>query len=108
LNDPVIEGLVTAYQNQQMAGTRVYDVAGRTYIGRVSDIPPRYGRDQLLAITVPVDEIEEPIIAIRNDTLLYSIAFLVFALPLYVTLVVAWIDRRLAARAPWPQFRDDE
>jgi adenylate cyclase len=108
LNDPVIEGLATAYRNQPMAGSRVYDVAGRTYIGRVTDVPPRYGRDQLLAIAVPVDEIVEPIIRIRNDTLLYSIAFLVFALPLFVTLVVAWIDRRLAARAPWPQFRDDE
>ncbi|HEV2099092.1 MAG TPA: cache domain-containing protein [Stellaceae bacterium] len=108
LNDPVIEGLVTAYRNQQMAGTRIYNVAGRTYIGRVTDIPPRYGRDQLLAIAVPVDEIVEPIIGIRNDTLLYSLAFLVFALPLCVTLVVMWIDRRLAARAPWPQFRDDE
>jgi len=104
----VIDGLATAYRNQPMAGTRVYDVAGRTYIGRVTDVPPRYGRDQLLAIAVPVDEIVEPIIRIRNDTLLYSIAFLVFALPLFVTLVVAWIDRRLAARAPWPQFRDDE
>jgi adenylate cyclase len=108
LHDPVIAGLVAAYQSGQMAGTRIYDVAGRTYIGRVVEIPPRYGRDQLLAITVPVDEIEMPISKIRNDTLLYSIAFLVFALPLYVTLVVAWIDRRLAARAPWPQFRDDE
>jgi adenylate cyclase len=108
LHDPVIEGLVAAYQNGRMAGTRVYDVAGRTYIGRVVEIPPRYGRDQLLAITVPVDEIEKPIADIRNDTLLYSIAFLVFALPLYITLVVIWIDRRLEGRARWPQFRDDE
>jgi positive regulator of sigma E activity len=74
----------------------------------VTDIPPRYGRDQLLAIAVPVDEIEQPIIGIRNDTLLYSVAFLIFALPLFVTLVVFWIDRRLERRAPWPQFRDDE
>ncbi len=108
INDPVINGLVAAYRNQQMAGTRVYDVAGRTYIGRVTDIPPRYGRDQLLAIAVPVDEIEQPIIDIRNDTLLYSLAFLIFALPLFVTLVVFWIDRRLERRAPWAQFRDDE
>jgi adenylate cyclase len=108
LHDPVIEGLVAAYQNGRMAGTRVYDVGGRTYIGRVVAIPQRYGRGQLLAITVPVDEIEKPIIDIRNDTLLYSIAFLVFALPLYVTLVVAWIDRRLAARNQWPGFRNDE
>jgi hypothetical protein len=74
----------------------------------VVEIPPRYGRDQLLAIMVPVDEIEKPIAEIRNQTLLYSIAFLVLALPLYVTLVVAWIDRRLEGRARWPQVRDDD
>jgi hypothetical protein len=74
----------------------------------VVEIPPRYGRDQLLAIMVPVDEIERPIAEIRNQTLLYSIAFLILALPLYVTLVVAWIDRRLAAQAAWPQLRDND
>jgi adenylate cyclase len=95
LGDPVISGLVAAYENQKMVGTRVYDVAGRTYIGRVAEIPPRYGRDQLLGMMVPLDEIERPIIDIRNDTLFFSVAFLVLALPLYVTLIVAWIDRRL-------------
>jgi adenylate cyclase len=98
LNDPVIAGLVAAYENGRMSGTRIYDVAGRTYVGRVIDIPPRYGRDQLLAIMVPIDEIEKPIAEIRNQTLLYSIGFLVFALPLYITLVVAWIDKRLQGR----------
>ena len=105
LNDPIIAGLVAAYEDGRMAGTRIYDVAGRTYVGRVVEIPPRYGRDQLLAIMVPIDEIEKPITEIRNQTLFYSIGFLVFALPLYVTLVVAWIDRRLEARA---QTRDDD
>jgi hypothetical protein len=89
LKDPVIAGLVAAYQDGRMSGTRIYDVADRTWVGRVLDIPPRYGRDQLLAIMVPIDEIEKPITDIRNQTLLYSIGFLVFALPLYVTLVVA-------------------
>jgi adenylate cyclase len=107
LNDPVIAGLVAAYEDRQMSGTRIYDVAGRTFVGRVTDIPPRYGRDQLLAIVVPVDEIEKPISAIRNQTLLYSIAFLIFALPLYVTLVVAWIDRRLEGRIRWPRTKDE-
>ena len=60
----------------------------------------RYGHDQLLAIVVPVDEIEKPITDIRNETLLYSIAFLVFALPLFVTLVVVLIDRKLERPAP--------
>ena len=105
LNDPIIAGLVAAYEDGRMSGTRIYDVAGRTYVGRVVEIPPRYGRDQLLAIMVPIDEIEKPITEIRNQTLFYSIGFLVFALPLYVTLVVAWIDRRLEGRA---QTTDDD
>jgi len=105
LNDPVVAGLVAAYEDGGMSGTRIYDVAGRTYVGRVVEIPPRYGRDQLLAIMVPIDEIEKPITEIRNQTLFYSIGFLVFALPLYVTLVVAWIDRRLEGRA---QTTDDD
>ena len=107
LNDPVIAGLVGAYEDGHMSGTRFYDVAGRTWVGHVLDIPPRYGRDQLLAIMVPLDEIEKPITEIRNQTLLYSIAFLVFALPLYVTLVVVWIDRRLEGRIRRPGSRDD-
>jgi adenylate cyclase len=96
LHDPAIGRLVAAYQIGRMEGTRFYNVGDRRYVGRVIAIPPRYGRNQLLGIAVPVDEIEKPIESIRYQTLLYSIAFLVFALPLYVTLVVAWIDRRLA------------
>ncbi len=108
LGDPVISGLVAAYRDQPMAGTRVYEADGKTFIGRVVDVPPRYGRDQMLGIAVPIDEIMRPVTDIRNDTLLYSVAFLVFALPLYVTLIVIWIDRRLERRSPWLKFRDDE
>jgi adenylate cyclase len=108
LNDPVIGGLVAAYEDGRMSGTRFYDVAGRTWVADILDIPPRYGRDQLLAIMVPLDEIEKPVTEIRNQTLLYSIAFLVFALPLYVTIVVAWIDRRVEGRIRWPGSRDDD
>jgi adenylate cyclase len=111
LHDAAISGLVASYQNQRMAGTRVYDVDGRTYIGRVVAIPPRYGQDQLLALAVPVDEIIQPIAEIRNDTLIYSVAFLVFAVPLYVTLVMTWLDRKLEPRrapAMRSRFRDDE
>jgi hypothetical protein len=74
----------------------------------VVGIPARYGRDQLLGMAVPIDEIEEPAIALRNETLLYSIAFLAFTLPLYVTLVVFWIDRRLGRRtSPFRIAEDD-
>ena len=108
LNDPVASGLFAAYRESRTLGNFVYDVGGRSYIGRVVEIPPRYGRDQLLGIAVPIDEIEEPVIALRNQTLFYSIAFLAFTLPLYVTLIVFWIDRRLGQRtSPFRTAEDD-
>ncbi len=55
---------------------------------------------------MPLDEIEAPVIAVRNQTLFYSIAFLLLVLPLYVTLIVALIDRRLGRRT-W-SFRTAE
>jgi adenylate cyclase len=108
LKDPVAAGLLTAYRASSTSEIFVYDVAGRSYIGRVVEIPARYGRDQLLGISVPLDEIEAPVNAVRNQTLFYSIAFLVLVLPLYVTLIVALIDRRLGRRtSPFRTAEDD-
>jgi adenylate cyclase len=95
LNEPVATELFAAYHENSASGTRVFSVADRTYIARIVEVPPRYGRDQLMAIAVPIDEIQKPIIELRNQALFYSIAFLVFALPLYVTLITFWIDRKL-------------
>jgi adenylate cyclase len=100
LNEPAAAGLFAAYQASGVSGTLVYTVADRTYIGRIVEIAARYGRDQLLAIAVPIDEIQRPIIELRNRTLFYSIAVLVFVLPLYVTLIVGWLDRRLGRSGP--------
>jgi len=97
LQDPAATGLFAAYRQSGAPGNFFYDVAGRSYIGRVVEVSARYGHDQLLGIAVPINEIAEPVIALRNQTLLYSIAFLAFMLPLYVTLIVFWIDRRLGA-----------
>jgi hypothetical protein len=107
LGDPVLTRLAASYEDGRMSGSRVFDVGDRAYIGRVIDIPPHFGRDQLLAMIVPIDEIEKPIMELRNHTLLYSVAFLLFTLPLYMTLVIAWIDRRLKGRFEWPGSRDD-
>jgi len=107
LGDPVLTRLATSYEDGLTSGSSVFDVGDRAYIGRVIEIPPHFGRDQLLAMIVPIDEIEKPITELRNQTLLYSVAFLVFALPLYMTLVIAWIDRRLKGRFQWPGSRAD-
>ena len=108
LKDPVATGLFAAYRKASGSGNFVYDVAGRSYIGRVVEIPARYGHDQLLGIAVPIDEIAQPAIAVRNQTLLYSLAFLAFTLPLYVTLIVFWIDRRLERGHSSPRATEDD
>jgi adenylate cyclase len=108
LHDPVIAGLIAAHARDPRPGSAIYDIAGRTFIGQISEIPPRYGSDQLLAIMVPTDEILYPAIKLRNETLFYSLAFLVFALPLYITIVVALIDRRLGRQPSWPRPRDED
>ena len=108
LQDPVAPGLLATYQENSASGNFVYAVDNRSYIGRVVEIPPRYGREQLFGIAVPIGEIEHPAIALRNQTLFYSIGFLVFALPLYVTLIVFWIDRRLGRHPPRARAIEDE
>ena len=97
--------MFAAYQASGVSGTLVYAVADRTYIGRIVEIAVRYGRDQLLAIAVPIDELARPIIELRNRTLFYSIAVLVFVLPLYVTLIVR-LDRSKAWAQPSAVTRD--
>jgi adenylate cyclase len=108
LKDPVASGLFAAYRESSTPGSFVFRVTGRRYIGRVVEIPARYGRDQMLGIAVPLDEIEQPVIELRNQTLIYSVAFLAFTLPLYVTLIVFWIDRRLQGRDRWSGASDDD
>lgn len=94
LGDPLLSSVFAQYEPSL---TRTYDINGQSYIGRVIEIPPQYGKDQLLAVIVPLQEIERPIIEIRNETLFRSILILIFVLPLYATLVIVWIDRRLRA-----------
>jgi adenylate cyclase len=96
MNNPLLSEV---YANYTTARTKLYDVEGRSYVGRVVPIPPRYGERQLLAVMVPVDEIEQPVIAARNGALFRAIVILVLVLPLYVTLIIVWIDRRLGRRA---------
>ena len=54
---------------------------------------------------MPLDEIEEPVIA--DQTLFYSIAFLLLVLPSYVTLIVALISTAVGDRtAPFRAVED--
>jgi adenylate cyclase len=91
--------LSQVFASPRTARTEIYDVNGRSYVGRVIEIPPRYGENQLLAVMVPLDEIGKPVIEARNEALFRSIVILLLVLPLYATLIIGWIDRRLGRRA---------
>lgn len=95
-NNPLVSRVFVSYKT---AHTQLYDIDGRSYVGRVIEIPPHYGEGQLLAVMVPVDEIEKPVIASRNEGLFRSIVILLLVLPLYATLIIGWIDRRLGRHA---------
>ena len=55
LGDSVITHLAASDGDGRMSGSRVFDVGDRAYIGRVIEIPPHFGRDQLHAMTLPID-----------------------------------------------------
>jgi hypothetical protein len=95
-NNPLLSQVFAKYETGR---TQIHNVAGRSYVGRVIEIPPRYGQDQRLAVMVPLDEIERPVIEARNEALFRSVVILLLILPLYATLVIAWIDRRLGRHA---------
>ena len=71
------------------------DIDGRTYLSQVVPIMRSVGEADYLGMVVPEDEITAPVDAIRSDALIYSVAVLLLVLPLYVTLVFFWLDRRL-------------
>jgi adenylate cyclase len=91
--------LSRVFASPRTARNEIYDAGGRSYVGRVIEIPPRYGENQLLAVMVPLDEIGRPVIEARNEALFRSIVILLLVLPLYATLIIVWIDRRLGRRA---------
>lgn len=94
LGDPVIAALYEAMQKQGDERMLRLDVNGRAYLSRVVPIMRQLGEADYLGMVVPVDEIIAPINHLRTETLLYSLAVLLLVLPLYVTLVFVWLDRR--------------
>lgn len=94
LSDPVISALYAAMQKQGNERMLPLDVGGRVYLSRVVPIMQQLGEADYLGMVVPVDEIIAPINHLRTDTLMYSVAVLLLVLPLYVTLVFVWLDRR--------------
>ena len=94
LGDPVISALYAGAQKQGNGQMLRLDVNGRAYLSEVVPIMRQLGEADYLGMAVPVDEITAEIDHIRTDTLLYSLAVLLLVLPLYVTLVFFWLDRR--------------
>jgi len=95
LSDPAIAALYERVQKQGKERMMRLDIDGRTYLSQVVPIMRSVGEADYLGMVVPEDEITAPVDAIRSDALIYSVAVLLLVLPLYVTLVFFWLDRRL-------------
>src|SRR5579863_6436585 len=99
LKEPVLTAL---YKGAKKLGNErmiPLEVEGRAYISEVLPIMQQFGGSDFLGVVVPVKEITGPIDAIRTQALIYSIAVLALALPLFGTMVFVWLDRRLGRSA---------
>jgi len=95
LGEPALSALYQAVRRQGGPTMMPLEVDGRTYLAEAVPILRRFGEASYLGMVVPEDEILGPINRIRSDAMVYSVAVLLLVLPLYVTLVFVWFERRL-------------
>jgi hypothetical protein len=98
LGEPVLSALYEV-RKQDRPVMMPLDVDGRAYLSEVVPILRQFGETSYLGLVVPEDEILGPIDRIRRDAMVYSVAVLLLVLPLYVTLVFVWFERRLGRGA---------
>jgi hypothetical protein len=96
---PALTALQENFAKEPWSGTKQFDTDNGAYLVTVTPVPDRYGAGEFLATLVPLDEVLAPISRIKQQTLFYSVALLLMALPLYIVLVFLLIDRRIG-RAP--------
>lgn len=95
LDDPVLSALYEASRKQGGPFMMPLEIDDRAYLSEVVPILRQFGEASYLGMVVPVDEITGPIDRIRRDALVYSVAVLLLVLPIYVTLVFVWFERRV-------------
>ena len=95
LGDPVLSALYEAARKQDGPFMMPLEIDDREYLSEAMPIMRQFGEASYLGMVVPVDEITGPIDRIRRDALVYSVAVLLLVLPLYVTLVFVWFERRV-------------
>ncbi|MBF0369373.1 MAG: hypothetical protein HQL52_07960 [Magnetococcales bacterium] len=98
LQDPVVTEVIDRYQNGSWDDLSTIDVAGETYIAKVTPIPERYGDNLAIVLIVPVSEFLGPIAEMGIESAIISILFILFFLPL-VILISKWFSTSLQALA---------
>lgn len=93
LGNNAITELYKLYQSGITDGQLSFTKANKTWIGYISQLPIRSGRDVNLAILAPQDELLTDIIKVRNQSLFISFALLL------VAVIAAWAIARKVSQS---------
>ncbi len=88
LNNDVINKLYQSYQSGTTDGKIDFTAAKQSWIGYITPLPIRSGRDIYLAIMAPQNELLSGIIKIRNNSIMISLGLLLIAV------FAAWLVAR--------------
>jgi HD-GYP domain-containing protein (c-di-GMP phosphodiesterase class II) len=91
LDDPVSGMVSRSFDAGTRQGRLDFAVEGRDWLGSMSVLPLRSGKQAYLAVAVPRDELLGRINALRNNSLLLSLGLLLVSFA-----VVWWLARRIA------------
>lgn len=91
LDDPVSGMVSRSFDAGTRQGRLDFAVEGRDWLGSMSVLPLRSGKQAYLAVVVPRDELLGRINALRNNSLLLSLGLLLVSFA-----VVWWLARRIA------------
>jgi len=107
LGRPELTALYEAVHSGRQQSMLSLKAGGREYLVEAIPVLRQFGETSYLGMVAPVDEITAPIDRIRSQAMFYSIAILLLILPLYVTLVFVWIERRLGRQSEFFIVRRD-
>ncbi|MBF0125681.1 MAG: hypothetical protein HQM02_00570 [Magnetococcales bacterium] len=99
LHDPVLDELVARFQQGLWKNGTIFTVNGQDHISQITPVPERYGRETMIAVTVPLSEFLGPIAQTGIHSLLFSLCALLLALPiiLFISMRIASSLQQLAA-----------
>ncbi|MBF0417956.1 MAG: hypothetical protein HQL86_06890 [Magnetococcales bacterium] len=88
LHDPIINELFFRHQYGFWKNGMVFEVNGEKHIGQITQVPEKYAKDTMIAITVPLREFLGPIAETGMRSLIFAGISLALAIPVILIISV--------------------